>query len=182
MNNIALIIVDVQRDFLPGGPFAVPEGDEVLDAIAEIVTERAPDLVIATRDWHPVDHCSFVANGGIWPTHCVAGTPGAELHPWVAQIADRTISKGENPNVEQYSGFSGTHLDLMLKAEGFENLIITGLATDYCVKATAIDAVAAGFSTFVALGACRAVEPEKETEAVAEMIEAGVKFWLPGEL
>lgn len=183
--NTALIVVDVQNDFLPGGALPVPNGDDVLRPIDLLARgELALALIVATRDIHPSNHCSFIQNGGTWPPHCLKGTTGAELHPIVALIADRIIVKGENPNVEQYSGFAGTHLADMLKAEGYKRVVIVGLATDYCVKATAIDAVAAGFATDVVLEACRAVnlDPDDENYAISDMLAAGVSIRAEGGL
>lgn len=176
----ALLVVDVQYDFLPGGALGVPDGDAV---IPEIIRLTKPVLglseewmVVATRDAHPPDHCSFVAQGGPWPEHCVEGTHGAEIHPAIKAIADRTISKGSNPRVEQYSGFAGTHLADMLRVEGFDSVTVVGLATDYCVKATAIDAAKAGFNVEVILDCCRPVnvEPDDDMVAIGEMLQAGV--------
>lgn len=169
----ALIIVDVQHDFLPGGALGVAKGDQVIPAL-EAAAKRA-DLVVATRDWHPADHMSFKENGGIWPAHCVQGTEGAEIHPRIKAIADRTISKGENPAVEQYSGIQGTHLADMLRAEGYTKLLIGGLATDYCVKATVLDALKEGFAVEVLADGSRAVNVSEgdETAAYVEMATAG---------
>lgn len=171
--NTALIIVDVQHDFLPGGALGVKNGDQVIPALEEAAKEA--DLVVATRDWHPANHMSFSENGGIWPAHCVQGTEGAEIHPRIAAIADRTISKGENPAVEQYSGVQGTHLADMLRAEGYSKLLVGGLATDYCVKATALDALKEGFQVEVLANGSRAVNIDEgdEAAALAEMEAAG---------
>lgn len=169
----ALVCVDVQYDFLPGGALGVPKGDEVIPALVSAADEAA--LVVATRDWHPADHSSFVDEGGIWPPHCVQDTPGAEIHPAIKAIADRTISKGENRNVEQYSAVQGTHLASMLRAEGYTRLLIGGLATDYCVKATVLDALKEGFEVEVLSDGSRGVDVNAgdSERALAEMVAAG---------
>lgn len=172
--NTALVIVDVQHDFLPGGALGVPGGDQVIDPILREADKVG--LVVATRDAHPHDHSSFASEGGPWPVHCVDGTHGAELHPSIAALpAKRTINKGTNKAVEQYSGFSGTHLGTMLKAEGFNKVIVAGLATDYCVKATVLDALAEGFEVEVLSDGIRGVDvqPGDSERAVEEMRAAG---------
>lgn len=171
----ALIIVDVQNDFCPGGALAVPDGDAVVSVINGLV-ERFP-LVAATQDWHPPDHCSFVPNGGIWPPHCVAGTLGAELHP---DLRDDCISlrilKASTPDADAYSGFQGTDLAEQLRARSVDEVAVVGLATDYCVKATALDALNAGFRVTVHVDACRAVgvKAGDGDRALDEMRMAGV--------
>src|SRR5437763_23169 len=135
----ALIVVDVQNDFCPGGALAVPEGDAVLEAVNRLASE-AP-FVVATRDWHPPDHGSFAAEGGPWPAHCVSGTPGAELHPGVDRSRiDAIVDKGQSREREGYSGFEGTELERLLREHGVRRVDVAGLALDYCVKATALDA------------------------------------------
>jgi nicotinamidase/pyrazinamidase len=171
----ALIIVDVQNDFCPGGALAVPDGDAVVPVINGLM-DRTP-FVVATQDWHPVDHCSFVANGGIWPPHCVAGTSGAELHSGLRhdRISLR-IQKATAPDPDAYSGFQGTDLAEQLRARGIDEVMVVGLATDYCVKATALDALATGFRVTVHADACRAVNvnPGDGERALDEMRKAGV--------
>src|SRR2546427_6634653 len=146
----ALLIVDPQVDFCPGGALAVPRGDAIFPAVNEVAT-RVP-LVVASRDWHPADHCSFEVRGGPWPPHCRAGTPGAEFHP--ALERDRLVevfSKGTNPDQEAYSAFDGTGLAEWLRSRGVRRLLVGGLATDYCVRASVLDARGAGFEV-VGLG------------------------------
>jgi nicotinamidase/pyrazinamidase len=145
MSITALIAVDVQADFLPGGSLAAPSGDLVV-APLQALAQRFP-LVVATRDFHPAHHASFEAQGGPWPPHCVIGTPGARLHPAVDALAWLVISKGTDPAVDAYSGFDGTRLAEMLRAVGVHRLVIGGLATDYCVRATALAAQKEGFET-----------------------------------
>lgn len=154
-SHTALIAVDVQRDFLSGGALGVTDGDAVVAPIQEVASSVG--LCVATRDFHPPDHCSFVAQGGPWPAHCVRGTPGAALHPDIDAIADVIVSKGSNRAVEQYSGFDGTSLGDFLRSRGMHHVVIGGLATDYCVRATALAARQEGFATTVVLDAVRAV-------------------------
>jgi nicotinamidase-related amidase len=170
----ALLAVDVQHDFLAGGALAVPDADAVLAPLAQLAL-RHP-LVIATRDFHPRDHISFVERGGPWPAHCVAGTEGARIHSDVDRLARTVISKGMDRDTEAYSGFDGTPLERLLRSLGVVNLVIAGLATDYCVRATALAAVTAGFATTVVLDAVRAVDirPDDGAKALAEMAAAGV--------
>ena len=135
----ALLVVDMQNDFCPGGALGVAGARPLAPAIAEAA--RAAGTVVATRDWHPPDHCSFAVRGGPWPAHCVAGTPGAELHPSVAGMRfDRVQDKGTDRDREAYSGFDGTDLADYLRGRGVERVLVTGVATDYCVRATALDA------------------------------------------
>jgi nicotinamidase/pyrazinamidase len=172
----ALIVVDVQNDFCPGGALAVPGGDEVVPLVNELATRA--DLVIATRDWHPPDHGSFAAQGGPWPVHCVAGTQGADLHPGLDRSAiDELIDKGQAPDTDGYSGFEGTRLERLLRERGVERVRVAGLALDYCVKNTALDALHAGFSVIVERAATRAVEvePGDGERAVAELRAAGAE-------
>ncbi len=153
--NTALIAVDVQRDFLPGGALGVTRGDTVVAPLQRLASHVR--LCVATRDFHPPDHCSFTAQGGNWPPHCVIGTPGAALHQDIDAIADVIVSKGSDPAVEQYSGFDGTGLGDLLRARAVHHLVIGGLATDYCVRATALAARGEGFTATIVLDAVRAV-------------------------
>lgn len=172
--DTALIAVDVQRDFLPGGSLAVPDGDQVIAPLARLAPHAG--VVIATRDFHPAAHCSFAAQGGVWPPHCVIGTAGAEIAPEIDAVAELVVSKGMHPDAEAYSGFDGTGLAEILRVRGVERVIIGGLATDYCVRATALAALAAGFATTVVADAIRAVDatPGDGERALAEMRTAGV--------
>jgi nicotinamidase/pyrazinamidase len=177
----ALLVVDVQRDFLPGGALAVPGADAILPRINRYAAEfeRHGLPVFATRDWHPPDHCSFRDRKGPWPPHCVAGTPGAE---WPAALMlpseTRVVSKATSRDADAYSGFQGTDLAAQLRALGCQRVLICGLATDYCVKATALDALAAGFTVFVLEDAVRAVEvnPGDGARALAELAGRGAKL------
>jgi nicotinamidase/pyrazinamidase len=171
----ALIVVDVQNDFCPGGALAVPEGDAVVEVVNRLAGE-AP-FVVATRDWHPADHGSFAAQGGVWPVHCVQGSDGAELHPGIdPRQIDVVVDKGRDVELEGYSGFEGTDLSRVLRERGVDAVDVVGLALDYCVKATALDARRAGFDVVVHRGATRAVDvsPGDGERAVEELRAAGV--------
>ena len=193
----ALIIVDVQNDFVPGGALPVPDGD----AIVPLINRLQPrfDLVVATQDWHPPDHGSFAANHPgrnvydvidlhglrqvLWPVHCVHNSRGTEF---VASLdtrrIDRVFQKGTDPGIDSYSGFfdnahrKSTGLADHLKAKGVQEVFICGLATDYCVKFSALDARHLGFRTTVIEDACRGVNvrPGDVEQALGEMRHAGV--------
>ena len=193
----ALIIVDVQNDFCPGGALAVREGDEVVPVINRL--QPRFDLVVATQDWHPADHGSFAANhlgrqpgetielAGLpqilWPVHCVQGTRGAELHPALdrSRIAE-VVRKGTDSTIDSYSGFfdngrrAATGLEQNLRERRVDEVYICGLATDYCVKFTALDAVSLGFKTHLIEDASRGVElhPGDVQRAIADMRGSGV--------
>jgi nicotinamidase/pyrazinamidase len=168
----ALLIVDVQRDFLPGGALAVEAGDEVVPVLARL-NERfvAAGLpVIASRDWHPSDHCSFRESGGPWPPHCVAGTPGAEIDDGLKLgPGTRLVNKATAAGEEAYSAFEGTDLAAWLREHGVRRLFIGGLATDYCVKSTALDALAAGFDVVLLEDGVRAIDAA-DGRAAIEML------------
>jgi nicotinamidase/pyrazinamidase len=170
----ALVIVDFQNDFTPGGALAVPGGDEIAERVNALAKDPRFELVIATRDWHPADHGSFEERGGIWPVHCVQGTEGAELHPAldVTQV-DVILDKGQDPVTDGYSGFDGTELEQLLRERGIDRITVVGLATDYCVKHTALDARAAGFDVIVDRAGVRGVEVEVgDSERALEEAEA----------
>ncbi len=176
----ALIAVDVQNDFLPGGSLAVPQGDAVVSAINRYLAAFAARAlpVFATRDWHPPNHCSFQAQGGIWPAHCVAATRGAEFASDLAlPRAAVIISKAATPGVDAYSGFGGTDLAARLRAVGATRLYIGGLATDYCVLNTVRDALADGFGVLLLADAIRAVDVKAGDGARAqhEMQQLGAR-------
>jgi nicotinamidase/pyrazinamidase len=193
----ALILVDLQNDFCPGGALAVARGDETIEVANRVA--RHFDTVVATQDWHPADHGSFAVNrpgtqpyevgelGGLpqvlWPAHCVQGTRGAAFHDELdtARIA-QVFPKGTDPAIDSYSGFwdngkrKATGLGDWLRAHGVTRVYVLGLATDYCVKATAIDAVGLGFTTYLVEDGCRAVElaPGDGERAIEAMRAAGV--------
>jgi nicotinamidase/pyrazinamidase len=172
----ALLIVDFQNDFTPGGALAVPGGDRIADRVNELASSEEFDLVVATRDWHPPDHGSFEESGGPWPVHCVQGTEGAELHPALDRSnVDVVIDKGEEAATEGYSGFEGTELAELLREHEVDEVLVVGLATDYCVKNTALDALGEGFEVTVDSGAVRGVEVSKgdSERALDEIREAG---------
>ena len=172
-NTDALIVVDVQYDFLPGGTLAVPEGDLVIPVINKLLP--AFSKIITTQDWHPENHISFKAQGGIWPPHCVQNTHGAEIHKDLKVQNTIHILKGNNPDFEAYSGFQGTDLSDRLHMDGVTTVYIAGLATDYCVKNTVLDALNHRFETYVITDAIRGVEvkPGDSAKALQEMEAAG---------
>lgn len=177
----ALIVVDVQRDFLPGGSLAVPDGDAVVPVLNEYLRRfsSAGLLTIATRDWHPADHCSFVAQGGTWPAHCVQDSPGAQFADALRLPDDGLlISKATTSKADAYSGFDGTDLASRLRDAKVKRVFVGGLATDYCVLATVRDAILAGFKVFVLRDAVRAVnvEPGDGKKALDEMGALGASL------
>jgi nicotinamidase/pyrazinamidase len=171
----ALIVVDVQRDFLPGGALAVAEGERIFEPINALVPRFG--RVYATRDWHPANHSSFATAGGPWPVHCVADTPGAAFDErFDRRHVDVVIDKGTAADTDGYSGFAATSLERDLNDNGIKRVFVVGLATDYCVKATALDAKAAELDVVVLSDAAAAVnvEPGDEKRALEELREAGV--------
>ncbi len=192
----ALIVIDVQNDFCPGGLLAVTEGDAIIPRINALLAD-APVRVL-TQDWHPANHTSFAANHPgaapfsmtempygpqvLWPVHCVIGTQGAAFHAGLhTDPADLIIRKGYRPSIDSYSAFfendrsSSTGLNGYLRSRGVENLILVGLATDYCVAYSALDARKLGFDVTVDLAACRAIDLNGSlTEALVLMRDAGV--------
>jgi nicotinamidase/pyrazinamidase len=172
----ALVIVDFQNDFTPGGALAVPHGDQIAGRLNALMDSGDFDLIVATRDWHPPDHGSFEGRGGPWPVHCVAGTHGAELHAALrAERVDVIVDKGRDPATEGYSGFDGTDLAAILRERGIDRVVVAGLATDYCVRATALDALREGFAVTLDSAASRGidVEPGDVDRALDEVRAAG---------
>ena len=168
------MIVDFQNDFTPGGALAVPDGDAIAPRLNELAASDRFDLVVATRDWHPPEHSSFAARGGPWPEHCVASTHGAQLHEGLdAALVDVVVDKGTDPETEGYSGFDGTDLAALLRARGIDRVTVAGLATDYCVRATALDALSAGFAVTVDEAASRGIGPAASASALDEVRGAG---------
>ena len=174
----ALVLVDIQNDFLPGGALGIPDADQILPPANELIERfSAAGLpIFATRDWHPADHSSFASEGGPWPVHCVAGTAGADFSPSL-DLPDSTviISKGVQRQGPGYSGFDGTDLDQMLRAANVRRLFIAGLATDYCVGATAEDALAKGFEVVLVTDAVRGVDPAHAEARIEKLCSQGAQ-------
>lgn len=183
----ALIVTDVQNDFLSGGALAVNRGDEVvpvLNAYADRFARRSLP-VFATRDWHPENHCSFRVQGGPWPVHCVAATPGAAMAPGLAlPPGTAVVSKATAQARDAYSGFAGTDLEARFSALGVRRIFVGGLATDYCVLNTVKDGLRLGYEVLVLLDAIRAVDvnPGDGERAIAEMQRAGALPCTLGDL
>jgi nicotinamidase-related amidase len=174
----ALLIVDFQNDFTPGGALAVRDGDRIAGRVNELAADPRFDLVVATRDWHPADHGSFAERGGPWPVHCVQGTEGAELHPSLErERVDVVIDKGTDPDTEGYSGFEGTTLGELLRDRGVDRVTVVGLATDYCVKNTALDALRQGLDVTVDSEGVRGVDVNDgdSERALDELRSAGAE-------
>lgn len=182
MPQSALLLVDVQNDFCPGGALAVPGGDAVVPVLNEYIAHfHARALpVLASRDWHPPETRHFVAGGGPWPPHCVRETPGASFHPrLVLPETAAVVTKGTSPHDDGYSAFDGTDdagrpLVERLLAEGVERLYVGGLATEYCVRASVLDALRHGLETIVLLDAVRGIDLQHGdvARALDEMLRA----------
>lgn len=175
----ALIVVDLQIDFCPGGALGISAGDSIIPVINDLIDIfHAHNLpIIFSRDFHPVDHMSFIDGGGIWPKHCVKGTEGSDFHPLLTIPSDsRIISKATEKDREAYSAFDGTELSQILRNEKVTCIIICGLATDYCVKFTALDGIEEGFRVIVVQDAVRGVEVAEGdiNKAFEKMKDAGV--------
>lgn len=171
-------MVDLQNDFCPGGALAVPGGDKIIPGLNKVISafDVAELPVFFTRDWHPANHCSFRAQGGLWPPHCVQGTRGAEIHSGILRPSGSVlISKGDNPDKEAYSGFQGTDLARRLGGLGVTDVFVGGLATEYCVRTTTEDALREGFAAHVITDCVRGLEVHKGDSAAAlgEMEDAG---------
>lgn len=204
LDRRALVVVDVQRDFMTGGALAVPlpgeklpPAEDILPVINRLMAEGGYARIALTQDFHPPDHCSFAPNLGVkpferartpagreqvaWPVHCVRGTPGAEFHSALhTDHADVIIRKGTNPSFDSYSGFEDdggavTGLAGYLHAHGIEEVDVVGIATDVCVRATALGARANGFRTRVLLAGCAGTAPAAIAAAIDEMRAAGVE-------
>jgi nicotinamidase/pyrazinamidase len=177
----ALIIEDVQKDFLPGGALPVPKGDEIIPILNDYINlfKSAKAKIFATRDWHPPNHISFKPFGGPWPMHCLQDSEGAKFHPDLKLPPDVTvISKAMDPQRESYSSFDGTTLAEDLKTSGVSRVFVGGLATEYCVKSTVLDGIAAGFKVVLLSDATRGinVKPDDSEKALSEMQEKGVQI------
>lgn len=181
----ALIVVDVQNDFCPGGALPVPNGDAVVPVINRILPLFKH--VVFSRDWHPADHCSFSAApefvDGSWPPHCVQDTPGGAFHPGL-EAPDRVlvVDKGTATGHEAYSTFQATGLSEELHKRGVSRVYIAGLATDYCVKSTALDALREGFGVTLIIDACRGIAESSTHSAIEAMEEAGAVILESGAL
>jgi nicotinamidase/pyrazinamidase len=173
----ALIVVDVQNDFCRGGALEVADGDAVVEPINRLAAELP--FVLATRDWHPPDHLSFASEGGPWPVHCVRDTPGAQFHPELAvDRIDVIVDTGFTRELEGYSGFEGTNLEQLLRDHDVDRVHVAGLALDYCVLETALDAKRGGFDVVLHRDATRAVEvkPGDGERALEKLRAAGVRI------
>ncbi|MGH7887716.1 MAG: bifunctional nicotinamidase/pyrazinamidase, partial [Candidatus Binatia bacterium] len=181
----ALVIVDVQNDFCPGGALAVADSDRVIGPLNRYIERFAKDTlpIVATRDWHPEKTTHFKAFGGVWPAHCVQGTFGAEFHRALKLGGEATIvSKGMAADSDSYSGFdavdcAGVGLADLLNRAGVTRIYVGGLATDYCVKQTVLDGLQRGFEVVLLKDAIRGVDlaPGDSTRALREMLDAGAK-------
>lgn len=170
----ALLIIDVQKDFLPGGALPVAEGDHVIDPINQLVADDRFALVIATRDWHPPDHASFHSQGGPWPEHCVRNTPGAQLDPRLHRDGiDAVIDTGIGRDDDGYSAFETGELRELLREEQVVAVTITGLATDVCVAHTARAALRESLVVTIPRAAVRGIDAENSAAVITELAEAG---------
>jgi nicotinamidase/pyrazinamidase len=177
----ALLVIDVQNDFCPGGALAVHEGDKIVPVINELIPQF--DIIVYSRDWHPQDHISFgnppQFTDKSWPVHCVANTRGADFHPGLLFTLNALIiEKGTKTEEEAYSAFQGTPLAQSLHKLNVDTVFITGLATDYCVKYTALDALKENLKVYLVLDACKGVDnpPGTAQKAVEEMRGAGIQI------
>ena len=175
----ALLIVDLQNDFCPGGALAVPDGDKIVPVINSIMDRF--DLVVSSQDWHPDKGEHFDK----WPPHCLQNTRGADFHPDLrADKIDIKLLKGTDGSDTGYSAFEATNIDLvkLLKERDIDKLYITGLATEYCVKATAIDALKNGFDTFLIVDATKGLDEAKSKKTIEELEKIGVKPVVSAEI
>jgi nicotinamidase/pyrazinamidase len=179
LQNSALILVDIQNDFCPGGALAVNDGDRIV-AIANRLMPEFP-LVISTQDWHPANHISFKQRGGPWPPHCVQGTPGADLHRDLeTDSIAHYFRKASSPERDDYSEFEGKDdqgrsLDELLKSKGVKGIYVAGLATDYCVLETVLDGIRYGYEVYPIIDAMRAVNVNADDgeKALQKMAASG---------
>lgn len=170
----ALLIIDVQNDFLPGGALAVPDSDQVLAPINALLADPRFEIVLATRDWHPPDHESFTEQGGPWPAHCVRDTPGAELSADLDREAiDAVIDTGTTPTDKGYSGFENPELRELLRLEQVGAVTIVGLATDVCVRHTAADALRETLRVTIETAGVRGIDAGNSAQALQELSQAG---------
>lgn len=170
MGRMALVVVDVQRDFCPGGSLGINHGDSIIPRLNRVIEafQRAKLPIFFTRDWHPPDHCSFRAQGGIWPPHCVMGTDGAGFHSDLeVPPGSVVINKASDPSLEAYSTFQGTDLERQLRERHIHEIVLGGLATDYCVKESSLDALRAGFGVSVLKDCVKGVNLRRNDSALA---------------
>ncbi|GAB6065392.1 nicotinamidase [Aquifex pyrophilus] len=178
----ALIVVDMQKDFMPGGALPVPDGDKIIPVLNEYIKlfEEKGLPVFFTRDWHPPNHISFKGHGGIWPPHCVQNTEGAKFHEelYIPKDNKFIISKGTSQDFDAYSGFQGTILESLLRERGVRRIFVGGVATDYCVKNTVIGGLNLGFEAIVLEDAIKGVDvnPGDVERAIEEMLLRGAVF------
>jgi nicotinamidase/pyrazinamidase len=178
MARVALIVVDVQRDFCEGGALAAADTLSLLKPLQECIetARRANAVIVYTQDWHPVDHSSFQTNGGPWPVHCAADSPGAGLMPPLkAQPDELIVHQGIRADGAGYSGFELTELEGRLRELKVERVAVSGIATEYCVRATALDGLDSGFETIVLTDLIRAVRSGETVQVLDELKKAGVK-------
>lgn len=175
----ALIVVDVQNDFMPSGALPVPDGDAILPAVNAWTRAAVAGgaLVVVSRDWHPPDHSSFTENGGPWPAHCVQRTPGSAFHKDLLIPPDAMlVTKGDRPEVDQYSDFELTSLAVDLREHGIKRVFVCGLAQDVCVMATVMDALKHGFVTHVIASGTRALSRSSGEKSFDAMRRAGARI------
>ncbi|MCL2704609.1 MAG: bifunctional nicotinamidase/pyrazinamidase [Spirochaetaceae bacterium] len=178
----ALIIVDMQNDFCPGGSLAVKEGDKIVSVINQYIKQfkDEDEVIVFTRDWHPADHCSFKEYGGMWPSHCVAETKGAKFHQDI-YVPEKSfiVSKADTASKDAYSGFEATLLDSQLKKLNIEEVWVCGLATDYCVASTVMDALKLGYKVKILSDAIAAVDVSAGDgeKAIAKMVSQGAEVY-----
>ncbi|MCX7758799.1 MAG: nicotinamidase [bacterium] len=187
LSNSALVVIDMQNDFLPGGSLEIPNSDTIIPVVNEYIKffEGMGLTVVYTRDWHPENHISFRENGGRWPKHCVQNTRGSEFHPHVYLPKNYlVISKAFYPDLEAYSGFQDTELNQKLQEMGVKNLFVCGVATDYCVLNTVLDAINLGYKVFLLIDAVKGVDlnPNDSEDAVKKMVSAGAELLVFEEL
>ncbi|MEJ2722227.1 MAG: isochorismatase family protein [bacterium] len=179
--NTALLLVDLQNDFFPGGALPAPDGDAIVAPVNQLIEvfQQGELPIFATRDWHPRNHCSFEARGGPWPPHCIQGTPGADFNPRVNLPANATvISKAQSPERDAYSGFDGTDLAWRLEALDVSDVVVGGLVTEICVKNTVVDALKRRFGVTVVREAVSGVDvhPGDSKKALEAMEEKGARI------
>ena len=178
-DKCALLLVDIQNDFCEGGSLAVPQSDAIFPVVNEWISKARQEgwAMIASRDWHPVDHVSFAQRGGPWPVHCVQDTRGAEFHPAMDLPCDAVrVSKGTAFDTDAYSAFDGTQLESYLRRHGIGSLYVAGLALDVCVRASVVDAIQLGFDVNLIVGGTYAVDSDSGPKVLDELSGMGVSL------